>query len=181
MGTLCGLGAVDRVVNRQPQQSKIWSTGRPTDRPIWPPMAYFLIAYLKGSFGPVFCRRFFQEFSRDFHRVSQQVFGVSFFTSKESLSRVILLSFQKIFLSFSLSNLSSFLTQAWAYPLLYPSIGILICESVCLWSRSDHKVFIFVLRRSWRLRLRRTCGFVYYFYVNKWETCGSKSSWGSSL
>ena len=29
--------------------------------------------------------------------------------------------FKSFFLSFSFSNLSSFLTQAWAYPLLYPS------------------------------------------------------------
>ena len=33
--------------------------------------------------------------------------------------------------------------------------------SVCLWLRSDLKVFCFVLRRSWRLWPRRTCGFVW--------------------
>jgi len=72
---------------------------------------------------------------------------------------VFLLTFQKNFLSFSLSYLSSFSHTSLSFTLLYISYRIFGRESVCLWSRSDHKVFYFVLRRSWRLLSRQACEF----------------------
>ena len=53
----------------------------------------------------------------------------------EFIKSVSLDFLKRIFLSFSPQNLSSFLTQAWAIHCYIHPIGILICESVCLWSR----------------------------------------------
>ena len=55
---------------------------------------------------------------------------------------MFLLCFQNDFLSFFTSKFILFSHISLSYPLLYPSSRILVCESICWWSREGFQFYI---------------------------------------
>ena len=68
---------------------------------------------------------------------SQQVFRASLSYQKRVYQEWFSWVFKSFFLSFLFPNLSSFVTQAWAFSLPHLSYRIFVCESACWWSREE--------------------------------------------